>query len=475
MPGNPDELDRLAARLSVFGDGMSDAGAALTNVQAVGWRGPAAEAFSGLLDEQPDKYRTAGSSFTEAVGAIRSYTSVLRDAQAEAGRAVSIYEDAARASQTWQRSRSAHEDAVRSAQSAGDPPPTGPAPPSTDPGGADRAASRQLLSSAREQVRAQGQRAAATLSAAADEAPDEPGLFDKVMGGIGDFFGGVWEGIVGIAETVVLIAELSPVRMLIDPEGWARDVTDLGKGLWYGVTHPVEFAKLLVDWETWKDNPLRAFGKLIPDIAIAIATAGAGTAASRGSQAARAADDLVDVARDAERLDDIADAADAAHDAERLEDALPDAADWPVRLSPDEVAESQGYFDDLPHKDTPDGRPANVYEREQTGDQNYLLEGGGEEIWADGYRVNDAGALEAKHVTKPDRSPYVDDSALPEKLRQQILAEQEDEFRRYAEVIKDPSNPVRHLEVITNEPRAVPYFERMMEKYDIPGRVVVRP
>ena len=289
VPGDPDELDRLAARLSVFASGMSDAADKLGNVEAAGWTGPAAQAFSTLVGEEPRKYRAAGSSFGEAVSALHAYTGVLRCAQADAGRAVTLVESADRESQHWRGQRAAHDADVRAARADGGPPPDGPGPPASDPGGADRAAAQRLLGDAREQVRAQGRVMAAALSAAADDAPEKPGLLDRVVDGVGDFFGGVWEGVKGIGDTVVMLAKLSKIRALIDPEGWRRDVTDLGKGLRWGATHPLEFGKAIVDWETWKSNPLRALGKLVPDIAIALATAGAGTAASGSSRAARAA------------------------------------------------------------------------------------------------------------------------------------------------------------------------------------------
>ena len=147
----------------------------------------------------------------------------------------------------------------------------------------------------------------------------------------------------------------------------------------------------------------------------------------------------------------------------------------PVQLTPDELTESQQYFDELPRKETPNRTAADAYEREHTGNYNYTLSGSGENIVADGYRVNDAGALEAKHVGNPARSPFIEDSSIHEPVRETIRAEQDDEFRRYGQVVDDPSNPVRHVEVITNDPRAVPYFERLMAKYDVPGQVIIKP
>jgi hypothetical protein len=209
VPGDPDELDRLAARLDVFAGGMGDAANKLTDVHAAGWTGPAADAFGGLVGEQPAKYHKAGSAFGQAVGAIHGYTAVLRRAQADAGRAVTQFTDASAQSQSWQRAHSAHEAQVRSAKAVGDPPPPGPAPPASDPAASDLAASRQLLADARSAVQAQGRVAAAALVAATDGAPEKPGLMHRMMGGIGDFVGGaghalssVWHATEGVLEDV---------------------------------------------------------------------------------------------------------------------------------------------------------------------------------------------------------------------------------------------------------------------------------
>jgi hypothetical protein len=49
------------------------------------------------------------------------------------------------------------------------------------------------------------------------------------------------------------------------------------------------------------------------------------------------------------------------------------------------------------------------------------------------------------------------------------------EFLRYAAVIRDPASPAVALEVITNDARAVPFFESVLAELGIPGNVVVRP
>ncbi len=215
VPGDPEELGRLAARLAVFGGGMSEAGGKLANVHAAGWTGPASDAFQGLVGEQPAKYRTAGSSFEHAVSAIRAYAAVLRHAQTDAGRAVAMFEQASRESERWQHARATHDHAVRAAQATGDRPPDGPAPPASDPAASDLTASHQLLSDARSAVRAQGQIAAAALSSAAEAAPHKPGLLDSMIGGIGDVFDDAGHGLSA--------AWTATTGFLDDAAGWVKD------------------------------------------------------------------------------------------------------------------------------------------------------------------------------------------------------------------------------------------------------------
>ena len=84
--------------------------------------------------------------------------------------------------------------------------------------------------------------------------------------------------------------------------------------------------------------------------------------------------------------------------------------------------------------------------------------------------------LEAKFIDQPDASPFVADSRVPAKVRQAITDRIEDEFSRYARVIADPEVPASALEVIVSNPRGVPFFEGLLKKFGIPGRVrVVKP
>jgi hypothetical protein len=100
---------------------------------------------------------------------------------------------------------------------------------------------------------------------------------------------------------------------------------------------------------------------------------------------------------------------------------------------------------------------------------------GGEEIWADGINFQTGQLLEAKYIENPANSPYVSDSKIPPFIRTKVVNDVENEFRRYAAVINDPTTPVLELQVIVNIEEAVPFFEGLLLQFQLPGSVVVMP
>lgn len=141
-------------------------------------------------------------------------------------------------------------------------------------------------------------------------------------------------------------------------------------------------------------------------------------------------------------------------------------------------APSDSKFDDwargVSRKNTPAGTSKDLFEIRHTGPQNFSMRGGGKKIWADGLDGVERTALEAKFVVNPARSPFIAGSTTPSFIREKIVGDVTHEFRRYAAVVHDSSNPVRKLVVITNERAAVPFFQGLLDTFRIPGRVVVR-
>lgn len=120
----------------------------------------------------------------------------------------------------------------------------------------------------------------------------------------------------------------------------------------------------------------------------------------------------------------------------------------------------------------PDTEPTKFQVRYAGPVEKLLQASSGEKVWADGTRPGDCRILEVKMVTKPESSPYV---RAWKEVHEWIRNDVRREFSRYAAIIRDPASPAVALEVVTNEPRAVPFFQSVLQKMGIPGEVVVRP
>ncbi len=282
VPGDPDEVDALARRLDTFASAAESGGSRLRGIGRDGWVGVAAEAFRDQVDEVPDKLLKGSRAFGQAAAALRSHARVLRAAQEQARRAMQLWDEAEAASRAWAHQREAWAEAERSAAARRTDPPAGSAPSGTDPGAAGRARALDLLDDARRDVRRSGAAVAGELHEAADLAPDEPSLLSKAVDAVVSFGKGAGEATWGLAEFAF---KLSPQYAMIDPKGYLEHLEGLGKGLAYGAQHPKEFGKAIIDYDTWKEDPARALGHLVPDLLLTVATAGAGGAA-RGATAA---------------------------------------------------------------------------------------------------------------------------------------------------------------------------------------------
>jgi hypothetical protein len=110
----------------------------------------------------------------------------------------------------------------------------------------------------------------------AAEAPSEPGRWHRWKEKVGSWHGeirlGTAEAVEGLASTaghvsLFLANPLARVRSGSDLRNQASTVVDV-------VQHPVDLAKAVVDWDTWRTNPARAFGHLTPDLLLALGTGG---------------------------------------------------------------------------------------------------------------------------------------------------------------------------------------------------------
>jgi hypothetical protein len=177
--------------------------------------------------------------------------------------------------------------------------------------------------------------AAPAAPAPAPEEEDKP-FWEDAAGALGDaaswtggqvvgFGKGVGEGVVGIGEGGLMVYRLSLANALIDRDSFEREWDNVGTAAEFAWNNPGEFGKAVVNWEDLAEGRYGEWlGNIGPDAALAAATAGAGTAATRGLRGADALADTADAARDAGRAaeaaraaDRVADVAGAARDADR--------------------------------------------------------------------------------------------------------------------------------------------------------------
>jgi hypothetical protein len=144
---------------------------------------------------------------------------------------------------------------------------------------------------------------------------------------------------------------------------------------------------------------------------------------------------------------------------------------------PSEADKVRRYVDGMEKKATPNSTARDLYEREVAGDTNYLVEGNGEQIWTDGVDQGEKAAIEAKYIDNPDESPFIENSNFysnPKPWQQKLINEVDDEFRRYGQTLSDPNVPLKQLIVKVSDEDAIPFFDRLMTKYGIRGRIVVQ-
>jgi hypothetical protein len=109
---------------------------------------------------------------------------------------------------------------------------------------------------------------------------EHPGGFAGFVKDVGDFFEGAWDA---IKDPAVMLYHLTPLH-----SGWQQSWSDLGHGLEYGVTHPVEFGKAMINLDALEERGFSYWlGNLAPAAAATLLSGGA-AAGVRGAEGATA-------------------------------------------------------------------------------------------------------------------------------------------------------------------------------------------
>ncbi len=268
----------------------------LSSLKSDGWEGRAADHFRSKFKVQTKGWLDAQEAFSSASEAYSSYASALASAQGQC--------DGIRS--RWKQGRDAVQQAqnnqadARSQAAAEGGVPMFDASCDEGPGRSAMAAAVADFETLVDQVNEAGDLLITALNAGIAKLPERT-WWDSVKRTVGSVVKGFVEA---VADLVKLGLALSGVPMLFDfgrmlmgqmtwDEFYAKHSTipmetiaGLAKALW---EDPGAFfaglGKALVDWDTWTDDPGRAIGHLLPDVLIAIATAGTGTAASAGEKA----------------------------------------------------------------------------------------------------------------------------------------------------------------------------------------------
>ncbi|ERK69792.1 hypothetical protein N136_03859, partial [Leifsonia aquatica ATCC 14665] len=143
------------------------------------WSGSAADAFREKYSGIPTKWSDASKHLSAAANALDTFADYLEWAQAQAGEAIALWDQAVAATAAAKQQHAADIAAARTEFARAYQLPStanaySPEIPFVDPGDALRAQARAVLSDARGQLGAAAERSAAALDTAADAAPAQP-------------------------------------------------------------------------------------------------------------------------------------------------------------------------------------------------------------------------------------------------------------------------------------------------------------
>ncbi|PRW62989.1 putative T7SS-secreted protein, partial [Actinopolyspora mortivallis] len=288
IPGDPDTLAEMAEHFRALGSAFERSGRGFRAIDTGGWQGEAAEAAREYLEQSPRKWFDAADAFTEAGDALSRYEQVLRQAQQ---RAEAAQRDLAEAARRAKDAAEEHNRRVEQARQEGAEPP----PPFEDPTAEQREAARSTIERARREVDDAAADAAARISSACQTAPDKPGWLARtrqtVVDGfqqagrvLGSVVEGIGSGLSGMAKGLWTFNPTHPWNQT-HPAAFAARMYDTAEAI---TTSPYQTLKTSIGIDTWKNDPGKATGEMIPGL-VSSAAGGGGLVAKGASAASRAA------------------------------------------------------------------------------------------------------------------------------------------------------------------------------------------
>ncbi len=302
VPGSVATLEETATGLRKLSDACQEAYAGVSKLDVGHWTGEAAEKFGSYFSQETPKWRDAAEAFGPAVEALTTYKGAVERAQRDAAEAIRVYNEARAETQAAEKqydaAASQHEKAALDAVFNGDAAPS-PLAPFTDPGKAKRETAERMLADARKALRDAAAQTAAVITKAKDRAPAEPGFLSKLAATFEDTFDKTNEQVGsmagGLGKSALKLVQMARAVNPLDPYNsshlgdFAANMMKQASGMVHMVTHPAEAVKGILNFEEWKKDPYSAMGQLVGDVAIGVATDGAGFAGTAEKAVAREA------------------------------------------------------------------------------------------------------------------------------------------------------------------------------------------
>ena len=305
--GDPAAIRSSASKLRTFSSAFGETSAGLKGLDTAHWTGSAADAFRAKFAPHPAKWQDASSATGTMSGALESYAGAVESAQGQARQAVGRYaqgqQATAAAQAAYNQQVATYNSAARAYNAqlaAGQNPGTPPAEPGpfTDPGEPMRQEAQQILSEARSARAIAAATATNAIRPATGLAPAEPSFWSQLGSDVSDamqvgnlasisFAGGAVDGVADIAKFARSIDPADSWN-IEHPAEYLAGLSGTAAGLANDVINPQDLVQRLVG-TGWGSDPAQALGRLVPNVALAVATDGTGTAADAGSVAGRAA------------------------------------------------------------------------------------------------------------------------------------------------------------------------------------------
>ncbi|MGW1268019.1 putative T7SS-secreted protein [Streptomyces sp. NPDC002491] len=312
--GSADKIRSTAEKLRGFQTSFDGAGEGLKGLDSSRLKGETAEALRTAVSTQPPKWFTGADACEKAAAALEAFAGTVTWAQGQAQTAIDKWKEGVKASEN---AADAHRKKVDDYNSAVDrynaqpadkrdasTLPAKPAPTFDDPGKKLMQDAQDLLTEARKQRNTAAETARSAVRAARDTAPEKPSYAEQLNDGMqelqimGDHVGGgVIKGTAGILNFVRGVNPMDPYN-ITHPAEYLTSLNSLAAGLVVAANDPVGTGKQMVT--DFMKDPSEGLGRLLPDVALTVATGGGGAAV----KGVRIAEDAAEAARLRRLLDD---------------------------------------------------------------------------------------------------------------------------------------------------------------------------